>query len=122
MRISDWSSDVCSSDLIGRQWLARTLARDPWEGGRMVQQYQVILMQGNASKTSETYGKAKAVEFDDTGKSLAMPVFERYPNVHEVKKIIAARRSEEHPSELQSLMRNSYAVFCLKKKTTINKT
>src|SRR3546814_11834312 len=54
-------------------------------------------MQGNASKTSETYGKAKAVEFDDTGKSLAMPVFERYPNVHEVKKIIAARMKIETP-------------------------
>src|SRR3546814_16799672 len=63
----------------------------------MVQQYQVILMQGNASKTSETYGKAKAVEFDDTGKSLAMPVFERYPNVHAVKKIIAARMKIETP-------------------------
>src|SRR3546814_7077176 len=32
------------------------------------------------------------------------------------------RRSEEHTSELQSLMRNSYAVFCLKKKKTQNKT
>src|SRR3546814_981070 len=32
------------------------------------------------------------------------------------------RRSEEHTSELQSLMRTSYAVFCLKKKTSINKT
>src|SRR3546814_9474536 len=32
------------------------------------------------------------------------------------------RRSEEHTSELQSLMRNSYAVFCLKKKKTKNKT
>src|SRR3546814_10681797 len=31
-------------------------------------------------------------------------------------------RSEEHPSELQSLMRISYAVFCLKKKKTLNKT
>src|SRR3546814_3013181 len=33
---------------------------------------------------------------------------------------IADRRSEEHTSELQSLMRNSYAVFCLKKKKTVN--
>src|SRR3546814_14715352 len=63
------NSGVPGATNIGRQWLARTLARDPWEGGRMVQQYQVILMKGNASKTSETYGKAKAVEFDDTGKS-----------------------------------------------------
>src|SRR3546814_6391226 len=34
----------------------------------------------------------------------------------------ASRRSEEHTSELQSLMRNSYAVFCLKKKNTTNQT
>src|SRR3546814_9700328 len=34
----------------------------------------------------------------------------------------ATRRSEEHTSELQSLMRNSYAVFCLKKKNNNNKT
>src|SRR3546814_9618768 len=34
----------------------------------------------------------------------------------------AVERSEEHTSELQSLMRNSYAVFCLHKTTTINKT
>src|SRR3546814_5632308 len=34
---------------------------------------------------------------------------------------ISGGRSEEHPSELQSLMRNSYAVFCLKKKTPTRK-
>src|SRR3546814_9560533 len=34
---------------------------------------------------------------------------------------VNVERSEEHTSELQSLMRNSYAVFCLKKKTRINK-
>src|SRR3546814_1171920 len=37
-------------------------------------------------------------------------------------KITAARRSEEHTSELQSLMRISYAVFCMKKKTTKTNT
>src|SRR3546814_19733606 len=81
------NSGVPGATNIGRQWLARTLARDPWEGGRMVQQYQVILMQGNASKTSETNGKAKAVEFDDTGKSLAMPVSEPYSTVSETHNI-----------------------------------
>src|SRR3546814_8673393 len=39
--------------------------------------------------------------------------------VHDGARGIAADRSEEHTSELQSLMRNSYAVFCLKKKTTL---
>src|SRR3546814_9609125 len=36
--------------------------------------------------------------------------------------VLPLPRSEEHTSELQSLMRNSYAVFCLKKKKSINKT
>src|SRR3546814_14836338 len=36
------NSGVPGATNIGRQWLARTLARDPWEGGRMVQQYQEI--------------------------------------------------------------------------------
>src|SRR3546814_7059646 len=35
--------------------------------------------------------------------------------------VLSSKRSEEHPSELQSLMRNSYAVFCLKKKNPQNK-
>src|SRR3546814_4891663 len=39
-----------------------------------------------------------------------------YANVREITPLIAAIRSEEHTSELQSLMRISYAVFCLKKK------
>src|SRR3546814_16803280 len=41
---------------------------------------------------------------------------------HRQAKTLSARRSEEHTSELQSLMRISYAVFCLKKKTKNNKT
>lgn len=82
----------------GRRWLSKMLAR-PFnaEAGRLVQPYQVILMQGNASHTSETYGKAKAVEFDDIGKALPVPVFERYPNVHNIKKIIALRMKIEEP-------------------------
>src|SRR3546814_6341266 len=43
-------------------------------------------------------------------RAIRPPVFGRGP------KIIVAQRSEEHTSELQSLMRISYAVFCLKKK------
>src|SRR3546814_17559956 len=71
------NSGVPGATNIGSPWLARTLARDPWEGGRMVQQYQVILLQGNTSKTSETYGKAKAGEFDEHGKSAGVHTFEQ---------------------------------------------
>src|SRR3546814_7757287 len=46
----------------------------------------------------------------------------RQSNLRLPVKCVARRRSEEHPSELQSLMRNTYAVFCLKtKNTSINK-
>src|SRR3546814_10548666 len=43
-------------------------------------------------------------------------------DVQALKERADAGRSEEHTSELQALMRNSYAVFCLKKKTTHHKT
>src|SRR3546814_7560014 len=49
-----------------------------------------------------------------SGKDVQSLFFDRIGNEHLVGKL----RSEEHTSELQSLMRNSYAVFCLKKKTT----
>src|SRR3546814_7892187 len=67
MRISDWSSDVCSSDLRNSAGCRR------------------------CARSSACRGRSSAC---------------------------AARRSEEHTSELQSLMRISYAVFCLKKKTS----
>lgn len=79
----------------GRKWLSGLLTRGT---GRLVQPYQVMLMQGHASKKAETYGgRSKPVEFDDAGKALPVPVFERYPNVHEVKKIIALRMRIEEP-------------------------
>ena len=82
----------------GRKWLSGMLAREfnP-DGGRLVQQYQVMLMMGNASKTSDAYGKPKLVEFGDDGKAFDPPIYERYPNVHDIKKIIAARMKIETP-------------------------
>src|SRR3546814_5153429 len=81
MRISDWSSDVCSSDLG-----AGSGARQPGAGFRV----------------NKTIAAA-----------LQPRLRSRLP-CHRV--CSAASRSEEHTSELQSLMRISYAVFCLKKK------
>src|SRR3546814_3150918 len=83
MRISDWSSDVCSSDL----WLMAGYTPVPDGNGG----YKYVPDPG-------TY-----VEITD----LPPPGGQAEP----------AQRSEEHTSELQSLMRISYAVFCLKKKT-----
>src|SRR3546814_2563612 len=115
MRISDWSSDVCSSDL----WTA-TWTKDDWrasvygyrwgslpnweETGRIA---PYIIWNANVQKKitdNATVGLFvnnvldKLHPEDDS--------FNSYPFF----------RSEEHTSELQSLMRISYAVFCLKKK------
>src|SRR3546814_6387547 len=88
MRISDWSSDVCSSDLILPPSYPQR--RQRIEDGRMGMQ-KIRL--------------PDARQFIHlAGQCADLPPF-------------TERRSEEHTSELQSLMRISYAVFCLKKKT-----
>src|SRR3546814_6759930 len=96
MRISDWSSDVCSSDLL-----------------------------------SDRIGRRKPIVFASSivmGAALTVPLF--LPSLQGMliyaaligigygafMSVDMALRSEEHTSELQSLMRISYAVFCLKQK------
>src|SRR3546814_7867482 len=108
MRISDWSSDVCSSDLLG--WNSYYI--DEWpvqKAGLAPDQIQITgSMQLDASKCGLRF----------------MDVYVAQPYPHELKLTIEATseqdddilRSEEHTSELQSLMLISYAVFCLKKK------
>src|SRR3546814_937255 len=91
MRISDWSSDVCSSDLY--------LARYDFLG--------LAPFWAECRALSDWFARVKG-----------RPSFTKV-NIDEVApKRIAEMRSEEHTSELQSLMRISYAVFCLKKKKT----
>src|SRR3546814_1545972 len=77
---------------------------------------------GALSATVRTSG---TVEVDETRQYAIAPRFEGwverlYANQTGMR-VRAGQRSEEHTSELQSLMRISYAVFCLKKKTKINK-
>src|SRR3546814_6802304 len=118
MRISDWSSDVCSSDL--QPTAIAELVAQAREGERN----QVLL---GVTGSGKTFTMAKVVE------ALQRPALVLAPN-----KILAAQlygefksffpensveyfvsyRSEEHTSELQSLMRISYAVSCLKKKNS----
>src|SRR3546814_9543994 len=104
MRISDWSSDVCSSDLIDysvveiqcRDHLRILFDKvaDEWRNN--------ALAEGNGARHIQRAA--------------------RRPLTVAQRESLNPVRSEEHTSELQSLMRISYAVFCLKKKTTTNHT
>src|SRR3546814_9246510 len=108
MRIRDWSSDVCSSDLLGGSLSARrTVPAPSWRVGFI-----------SARRGGETRIALRPCDHGagTSGGSSGRALFQ-----HRRIKIERARRdqferSEEHTSELQSLMRNSYAVFCLKKK------
>src|SRR3546814_1496223 len=114
MRISDWSSDVCSSDLI-----------------------DLLFFMPAGMNTASINHQGRPVETphsNDRARQILITAHDRYQPViplaahHRFNAIgnkIAGRegkihtkstRSEEHTSELQSLMRNSYAVFCLQKK------
>src|SRR3546814_5759486 len=112
MRISDWSSDVCSSDLLlarapsrCRQGLGSECScpvRPRHRADRGADGADADLREGaapldrrRADQGACAYHRRRAAR--------------KYP-------ARAAQRSEEHTSELQSLMRISYAVFCLKKK------
>src|SRR3546814_5062470 len=103
MRISDWSSDVCSSDLGERGLLAPEGERHHAAGDGA---------HGELSLGADVpHVGAKADGEADPDQD------ERRTLHHELAPAVEAgeRRSEEHTSELQSLMRISYAVFCLKK-------
>src|SRR3546814_7653809 len=107
MRISDWSSDVCSSDLH----LPCAVA-DDGHGRRG----------DRAARTGRPLAHHGLRLWP--GLSLCPPAQCRgFPCVSgELLGFSAADRSEEHTSELQSLMRISYAVFCLKNKRSILNT
>src|SRR3546814_2444754 len=122
MRISDWSSDVCSSDLdsfitiaeesglivdIG-EWVIRTVARTlaQWHAHGMNTRIAVNISPRQLERTDFFRTLDNAMEAANAPWDL-------------LELEITETRSEEHTSELQSLMRISYAVFCLKKQ---NKT
>src|SRR3546814_1428075 len=110
MRISDWSSDVCSSDLSGHDKLGlerrgdhlfvelevdrRDLRNGRIGRRRRADELGVCARRGRHKKQSES---------------------RRCRGEKRLEHKYLQLRSEEHTSELQSLMRISYAVFCLKK-------
>src|SRR3546814_2914949 len=110
MRISDWSSDVCSSDLADQAFDHRARLRTD---------------AGHAALLAAPEGRRQQ---DENGEQLEPA--EQHAEAHEQLGAVRQAgevaggadgvRSEEHTSELQSLMRISYAVFCLKKKKKKN--
>src|SRR3546814_10503731 len=116
MRISDWSSDVCSSDLeiaffSGLAFaLAYALSR-PYIAARVRllanRRYDI-----NSLFNLPLIAGAALLSFAHGANDVA----------NAVGPLAAIVRSEEHTSELQSLMRISYAVFCLEKKNKNNQT
>src|SRR3546814_4786479 len=117
MRISDWSSDVCSSDLTSRP-KEKTVEEKPVqytivrETSRLADLVLAEPSEENARKAIKRYADGILSSGSSEPEYVITALGDRED-----------KRSEEHTSELQSLMRISYAVFCLKKKknnTTIN--
>src|SRR3546814_2401436 len=121
MRISDWSSDVCSSDPAAKDahaaflqhlaldGLLKRFARldEAGQGGVAVRRPAGVPAEQQAAAVGDGDDHRRIgarVVFEFTARAPAEP---------------AGARSEEHTSELQSLMRISSAVFCLKKKTQL---
>src|SRR3546814_8022744 len=144
MRISDWSSDVCSSDLkliataedlerekIGLVSLTESIDTTT-PGGMLtfhvfgaIAQFERALIRERttaglveARRKGRKGGRPSAMRPSDVAAARAMMKEGTLP-VRDSDKSMGVR-SEEHTSELQSLMRISYAVFCLKKKKKQN--
>src|SRR3546814_7708578 len=115
MRISDWSSDVCSSDLRSRSGLRRGLGRG---GGR----HGDGRTAGEAERLGQRRGIGGGIAVDaggdhgDADLAVQIVVERRTPDDVRVgiDQFADMVRSAEHTSELQSLMRNSYAFYFLK--------
>src|SRR3546814_1514855 len=141
MRISDWSSDVCSSDL--HHGSAAALAAD--ELGRCVdlgsgegdhrrarrqtgQLLRAAVGEGGEARPSDEFRlghqllehRTDGLGAQEHGLGDAAGVQQAVGEDVSALGVGAELRSEEHTSELQSLMRISYAVFCLKKKKPQN--
>src|SRR3546814_8761010 len=135
LRISDWSSDVCSSDLV----IPATVSEAPYilhgllmnDAGRRVRQH----FADTGGFTDHVFAACSLLGYRFAPRIRDLPQKRLYaftPNATpaNVRALVGGKinepliernwpdilRSEEHTSELQSLMRISYAVFCLKKK------
>src|SRR3546814_2598326 len=116
MRISDWSSDVCSSDLAHDARMTRPLSVAlPFAAALALGGCATAVPPVEVTRfhTNAVAGWAPGARYAIATAPLDGPGTD-VPG--------ATARSEEHTSELQSLMRISYAVFCLKKKNRTQKS
>src|SRR3546814_1932869 len=119
MRISDWSSDVCSSDLLvhreaepGRE--DRPQRRGHEGAGGLHALVEPGQRAGARHALTPARSEAQRADRGRGGRTMVERAAELRPE--DLDELV---RSEEHTSELQSLMRSSYAVFCLKKQKQI---
>src|SRR3546814_7661930 len=122
MRISDWSSDVCSSDLDAKHQAEPVLglrlqrAADPGRRRPAVPGFRTAAVAHAGRRCNGAFQRVRGDQRSPTAHFRAAA--ERSGAGCGVCSPRSGDRSEEHTSELQSLMRISYAVFCLKKKNT----
>src|SRR3546814_6455492 len=144
MRMSDWSSDVCSSDLLNgdpyygyRDDLYEHVSTQLARFGTPVDGARINLVKGLFEETLPSLD-IERIAFahidcdwydpvryclDETSRRLApggIIVIDDYNDYEGCRVAVDEFRSEEHTSELQSLMRISYAVFCLNNKKYTN--
>src|SRR3546814_7797687 len=124
MRISDWSSDVCSSDLQRRPLAGVALAvAAPGHGSGLLDRDHQL--QGNPRLRRPRARLQRDLRLAHGRRRAAgepAPAGAERRRAEEVRVPSGGGRSEEHTSELQSLMRISYDVFCFKKKTRKHNT
>src|SRR3546814_5740214 len=111
MRISDWSSDVCSSDLF-----VVVVGLGPFAGAMALFVHTTGILAKLFSEAVEAIDPQPVEGIRATGANAVEEVV--YGVIPQVLPLWASYplRSEEHTPELQSLKRNSYAVFCWNKK------
>src|SRR3546814_1772122 len=115
MRISDWSSDVCSSDLhalpdLDRQCRNNCQTQPPQEWHPRERQTKGERQRGETQQMMQLVLLIEQLRY-----RFRLQAVEQDERQHDQK---GQHRSEEHTSQLQSLMRTPYAVSCLKKKKT----
>src|SRR3546814_4711639 len=131
MRISDWSSDVCSSDLVTLVLVKKMAAVSIKNPGPVIPAEHLDRIFERFYRIDAS--RQRGTEGAGLGLAIAKSIVEAHGGEIRANSAIQAtefeislpsigcchgERSEEHTSELQSLMRISYAVFCLKKKNT----
>src|SRR3546814_10474864 len=118
MRISDWSSDVCSSDrgepvgdLVITASTLQGVEPDPARAPSMIDEYPVTFIAAALAEGRSTFRGLEELRVKESDRIATMAAGLRAIGV--TVEELEDGRSEEHTSELQSLMRISSAAFCL---------